>query len=836
MLRLMLAALLAVSCGATAAVAVAPGVSHELATSRKATVADVEYDIALKLSADIDEAISGQIAIRFNYTPSGQPLQLDFRESAEKLHQLTVNSRKLPIVFEQEHLLIPAAALTSGPNAITVEFTAGDSSLNRRQEFLYTLFVPDRARTAFPLFDQPDLKAKASLHLDTPSDWTALFNAKLISKEIRGQRAHWQFAQTEPVPTYLLSFVAGRFETITRTVNGREMTMLHRETDSEKVARNVEQVFALHSQSLDWMEQYTGIPLPFEKLDFALIPAFQYGGMEHTGAIQYRASTLFLEADPTQADELRRASLIAHEVAHMWFGNLVTMRWFNDVWTKEVFANFMAAKIVNPAFPELDHDLNFLVRHYPGAYSVDRTAGANPIRQRLDNLNLAGQMYGPIIYQKAPIMMRQLELITGEEGLRQGMQTYLKRYAYGNASWPELIAILDKLSTQDLASWSEVWVDTPGRPQFYAQAEQQEATLKQVDPAGQGRSWPQQFTARTVDGTARRINSSSDTSIAAELLSSETVFNANGYGYGLFPVEPGLLEHWAALTELERGSTLVNLYEAVLEGHIAGQAYIEALLVIAAEEDSALLLDLLLPQLNHLYANFLSPEQQAILLPRIEATLWRSLEAQPSNRRQWYRSYARIAGSAEALTRLEKLWSGELSITGLSLSERDRLSLVQTLAIRVPARAHELIAAQLKQTDNPDNREQLQFLAPTVSASAQVRDAFFKSLADEANRRTEQWVLQGLANLHHPSRREHAQKYLPSTLELLEEIQQTGDIFFPSGWLRTSFASHNSKAAVDAADSFLAARPDYNAQLKMKILQSVDPARRACRSLGECAP
>ena len=165
--------------------------------------------------------------------------------------------------------------------------------------------------------------------------------------------------------------------------------------------------------------------------------------MEHVGAIQYRASSLFLDEAPSETRLLGRAGLIAHETAHMWFGNLVTMEWFNDVWTKEVFATFMAGKMVNPSFPDVNHDLNFLVRQYPRAYSVDRTEGANPIRQHLPNLNEAGQMYGAIIYNKAPIMMRKLEKVIGEELFREGIQEYLESYAFDNATWPALIEILD---------------------------------------------------------------------------------------------------------------------------------------------------------------------------------------------------------------------------------------------------------------------------------------------------------------------------------------------------------------------------------------------------------
>ncbi len=196
--------------------------------------------------------------------------------------------------------------------------------------------------------------------------------------------------------------------------------MFHRETDASKVARNREAIFDLHARALAWMQDYTGIAYPFGKFDFVLIPAFQFSGMEHAGAIYYNASTLLLDESATQNQLLNRANTIAHETAHMWFGDLVTMKWFNDVWMKEVFANFMAAKIVNPSFPGVNHELRFLLQNYPAAYDVDRTAGANPIRQSLDNLNEAGSLYGAIIYQKAPIVMRQLEALIGRRRLPGG--------------------------------------------------------------------------------------------------------------------------------------------------------------------------------------------------------------------------------------------------------------------------------------------------------------------------------------------------------------------------------------------------------------------------------
>jgi aminopeptidase N len=815
------------------AAAAEPGVSLKLAQQRAQSLSALEYQLELQVPGERSAPIEGKMTIRFHYRADGQSLQIDFRQTPEHLLTVSVNGQPVDYQQTQEHILLPANSLRSGANKVVLAFLAGDGSLNRNEDYLYTLFVPDRARTAFPLFDQPDLKSRISLSLVLPPGWTALANAALLQKEQQGSNLRWTFAPTEPISSYLFAFVAGDFATQTREVNGRSMTMLHRETDTAKVARNLDAIFDLHGQALSWMEAYTGISLPFSKLDFALIPSFQYGGMEHTGAIGYRASSLLLEAEPTQVQLLSRASLIAHEVAHMWFGNLVTMAWFNDVWTKEVFANFMAAKIVNPAFPQINHDLNFLVRHYPGAYSVDRTAGANPIRQDLANLNLAGQLYGPIIYQKAPIMMRQLERVLGEAKFRKGMRQYLSTHAYGNATWPELVDILDALSDTDLKTWSEVWVNTPGRPQFTTARRGEKLEILQTDPADKGRVWTQHFTVRPLSGGSLPIASTAhSTALTTSTAAGSLLLNADGRGYGLFPASLAQLDIWQDLTLLERGSSLVNIYENVLEGRIKPASYLRQLLPLIRTESEPLILDLALAQLYRIHTSLLTEATRKQSLADIESALWDTIELSLENRRQLYESYSAIAQSPPAMTHLKALWTGELKLQGLTLSERDRIRLAEILAIRLPAEAAAIIATQLQNTRNPDDLRRLQFIAPSLSPDARTRDAFFASLAQESNRQTENWVLDGLRNLHHPSRTGHSVRYLGESLALLEEIQVTGDIFFPGHWLNASLANHNSDQAVQTVTGFLHQRPDYNPQLRMKILQAADLPIRANRILA----
>jgi len=217
--------------------------------------------------------------------------------------------------------------------------------------------------------------ATLSLTLEIPAGWVAVANGAETGRRTSGDRTTITFLPTKSLPTYLFGFAAGKFSVERGERNGRPFHLYHRETDVEKVAANREAIFDLHHQALEWLEAYTGIKYPFDKLDFVLLPAFQFAGMEHAGAIFYSAPAMFLDKTATQEQQLARANTIAHETAHMWFGDLVTMKWFEDVWMKEVFANFMAAKIVNPSFPAINHELRFLLGHYPSAYGTDRTAG-----------------------------------------------------------------------------------------------------------------------------------------------------------------------------------------------------------------------------------------------------------------------------------------------------------------------------------------------------------------------------------------------------------------------------------------------------------------------------
>jgi len=823
------------------------GVPLEIATHRGANISGLRYELALSIPESLSSPITGVIVVRFQLKDASFPLVLDFETSREHVKSVEANGEATAFEYVNGHIVAPAQSLVRGTNEIRIEFVAGDASLNRSADFLYTLFVPARARLALPVFDQPDLKGRWTLRLEHPAKWQSAANGAELSRSATGDRVNVTFAETEPLPTYLVAFIAGDFKIETAERNGRTYRMFHRETDAAKVTRNREAIFDLHARSLEFLERYTAIPYAFGKFDFVAIPAFQFGGMEHAGKVLYNAPGLLLDESATQNQLLGRASVIAHEVAHMWFGDLVTMRWFNDVWMKEVFANFMAAKIVNPSFPTVNHDLRFLLSHYPSAYEVDRTPGANPIRQQLDNLNEAGGMYGAIIYQKAPIIMRHLEALLGEENFRDGLREYLKAHAFGNATWADLIRVLDARTPGDLATWSRAWVDEPGRPVIETVLVVKEGRVarlafRQRDSWKRDRVWPQQLRVMIGHPDSERILTVEMTGREVEVPEMRgapapryVLPNGGGWAYGGFTLDPATRD-WlmANLPDvgdaLTRGSAWVTLWDALLDRQVTPEAFLDLALRALPREADEQMTSRVLGYAANTWWRFMGSAGRAAFAERYEAVLRDGLTraGTPSRKAAWFGALRNVAITPSTVGWLAQVWEKKESVPGLSLAEADYTALALDLVVRNVDGASNILRAQLSRIENPDRRARFQFVMPALSADPVEREGWFASLRDVKNRRREPWVLEGLNYLHHPLRAAAAKKYVRPSLDLLLELQKTGDIFFPKRWLDATLGGHQTKDVAETVREFLRGLPaNYPDRLRNLTLQSAEELFRA---------
>ena len=821
------------------------GISYELAKYRKQQISDVVYNLHFNIPKEKNTPIESKLKLTFYLNNLNENLLLDFNEDFSKLKSININGKKEAFNFRNEHIIISnKTQLVLGENTIEIFFDAGEKSLNRNDEFLYTLLVPDRASTLFPCFDQPDIKANYNLQITAPKDWKVLTSAFEESVVERNDFAEHVFETSDVMSTYLFSFVAGKFTEVTKNPGAFDMRFLYRENDKEKIEESVNKVFKIHQNALDFLEDYTTVKFPFQKMDFATIPPFQYGGMEHVGAIQYRESSLFLDKNATQNQLLRRAKLIAHETSHMWFGDLVTMKWFNDVWMKEVFANFMADKIVNPLYPDINHTLSFMMSHYPSAYSEDRTKGTNAIRQDLDNLKNAGSLYGRIIYNKAPIMMRQLEYVLGEDLFKEGIQEYIKTYQNSNADWNELITIFDKKSTADIKSWSDVWVNSSSRPIFYEQIETNKNgkitkfIIHQKAEDGSDKVWPQSFKIQLKDarGYVKNINiknmgKSFDVTAAAKgFKPGQVLYNTNGFGYGVFPIYKNEVYSYKSIKDkVSRGYQFINLYENMLIGTIAPIEVYKFYLEAIKYEKNELILTYLCTSMDTIFWNFLNEKQQADWVTITEQSLFDVLRKKnPKNiKKIVYNLYVELGYTTKSLKTLYALWSKKGKVDNLFLNENDYTELAMKLAIYEHPKTLQILEEQQIRISNPDRSRRFNWLLPSLSSKSTVRDAFMISLLNKKNRENESWVFVALNNIHHPLRQNSASKHLRPILRKLEEVQLTGDIFFPKGWLASSIGNYSSNEAYGILQEFLAENPNYNPILIKKLLQTTDNLAKA---------
>lgn len=816
-----------------------PGTSLELAVERKSTISYLQYDLFFDIPVAQKDSIPARVTLKFNLKNTSSILQLDFNAPTEHIQNIKVNDRTAAIHHENEHILIDQSLLKDGSNSISIEFIAGEAALNRNADYLYTLFVPSRASTCFPAFDQPDLKALYRLELNIPKGWQAVSNGKVISIDTLENKKHYIFGETRPTSTYQFAFAVGHFRVASDPKSG--MTMYYRETDSVKVARNIPKIFELHWQSLAWLKEFTKIDYPYNKFDFALMPAFQFGGMEHPGSIFYRESSLFLEPSSSVNEELRRASLIAHETAHMWFGNLVTMKWFNDVWLKEVFANFMAAKMASPAFPQINHELRFLMAHYPAAYDIDRSDGSHPIQQPLDNLKNAGSVYGAIIYQKAPIMMRNLETLIGEKKFQFGLQEYLATFSYQNATWDDLVNVLKKYTDQDLEVWNNAWIKSTGMPEIALAPMVDSHTAEvQVVNDSQGIIWPQSFKYKIISPGKESIQDIMIRKNQRALLDISNIDdkaiipNYKGKGYGYFHGSADYMFRVVDSLDDEeaRAGIWMNIWEYMVRGELEPAITLQRLLSAIGREPDPLLMEYLTDKIARIFWQFLTPAERSLVSVQVDDTLFErmALEQDNSLKRTLFNCYWTVAISPDGIINLKKFWNDEITL-GLELSERDHIQLAYALAVRGAGGHEEILKDQLKKILNPDKKAEMEFILPALSFDVGVRDKFNESLKNKENRVREPWVLEALRYLHHPLRTGSSTKYIGSSLALLEEIQRTGDIFFPKGWLDATLGDYQSEEAATLVRDYLKWNAKLRPDLRNKLLQSADMLFRAERAV-----
>jgi aminopeptidase N len=840
------------ACATGVAAPPASGVSRELATWRAGLVSDVRYELTIDIKPKA-ERLHGHENLEFRLKRAPEEaLPLDFRDLSGPgaIADVKVNGTLVRPEQPNGHILLPANALKAGVNRVEMDFESPVAESNRAitrsidpvdsSEYLYTLFVPMDASMAFPCFDQPDLKARFTLETTAPEGWTVISNTNG-----RTDHGRTRFEETHPISTYLFAFAAGPFEQLPDPepgAGGPPLRLFVRRSMVERAKQEWPEVARYTHQGMTHLSAFFDQPYPFPKYDQVLIPGFPYGGMEHAGATFLREDGVLFRAAPSITDHQRRSVTVLHELSHQWFGDFVTMQWFDDLWLKEGFAQFMAFHTLAEIEPPEEVWKRFYESIKPIAYGIDSTPGTTPIYQVVPNLADAKSAYGPIVYQKAPALLRVLNYRIGEDAFRTGVRLFLKNHAYSNATWQDLIGAFSDASKQDLKSWANTWVTQRGMPVVtvdWSCSGRQIRSLEvsQRDSLNRGRLWPISTQVALGAGGVVDVSfagASTKVDAAAGRSCPDYVFaNAGDHAYGRFLLDArsitGVEDRLQSVADpLQRALLWGALWDAVREADLAPTAYLDLAIRRLPTEADVDITQSVLGRSRTALTIWMSSAQRGTEMPRFENLLRDRMKSAASVdfRIAYFRSLTTTVSTTAALAELRSLLDGRSAIPGVPLQQRDRWNIIAALVRYAAPEASALVEREAARDNTEDGRRSAYAALAGVATTANKRKYFDDYVKEGAA--PEDFVTASLPNFNAWNQAELTAGYLKPALEALPLLKRQRKIFFVNGWLSSFVSGETSPDAQKTVEKFLA-RTDLDADLRLKVLEVKDDLDRTIR-------
>lgn len=979
------------------------GVSQSLAKWRSANYSDVRYKLNITLEKGAP-LMKGEIEIRVNLTDEGAKnlLILDWRTTqfandkdkpyarvTEVNNKSLMSSNEQPYGIFNEHIQIGKELLRTGENVIKIEFASpiktSGAAVTRYvdkedgAEYVYSLFVPSDASTAFPVFDQPDLKARFTLGISIPKDWKVVTNSNSLSPSRTYTLNHtaWRdgfpiilsnkiffFEETKPISTYVFAFAAGEFVEFEDKTNSRvsresgEKKVARRETSgtniktnfstegatenisrisdapsydtndtrrftsgyflnapsarksndetenissqktenpstkiyvrksqSEKFKQHSAEVFRLNREGVKFLEDWFDYKFPFPKYDLVLIPEFPFGGMEHAGATFLREDRVIFPTEPTKNDYITRANVIFHEAAHQWFGDTVTMKWFDDLWLKEGFAEFMAYKTLEKVLPEYNAWKIFYERNKQAAYLTDVTRGTTPIYQEIPNLSSAKSAYGNIVYRKAPSFLKQAEFYLGEKEFQTAVRAFLKKHEFANAEWTDLVKEFETASKQDLKDWANVWVKTSGLPVIRVRQERfttEQGNFARIYFNQSANNQSDQFWRESLrfQVTIHRDRLKDDVRILETTLSNQSVQplfrelvyftglgnekdvefifpNYQDYGYGIFLLDEKSRAYVLSNIQNEKDDFLRSmmwgsLWDSVRFYELAPEDYVELVIKNLNVETDESTIATLLNRVSTAMNYYISEGRNATVRERvndgkentlpdgrvstkdelsseIEKLLIGKIETAPTvgQKITYFRALQSVGSSEQAKQIFKDLLTGKSKLKDVELKTKDKFDIVTRLITLGDANGLKLLA-ELEKTETNDSAKRYAYAAKAGIPNAENKLKYWNDFVNNKEI-SESWIESAFNVWNSPKHAELTLPYLEKALAELPNLKKNRKIFFVNGWLSAFMGGQKSEEALRIVNKFLADNPDLDKDLRLKILENVDGLERAVK-------
>ncbi|GAA0409513.1 aminopeptidase N [Streptomyces luteireticuli] len=836
---------------------------------RRALLLTVDsYEIDLDLSgAQEGGTFRSETVVRFDSAEAGAETFIDL--VAPAVHEVVLNGESLDpaVAFADSRIALPG--LRGGVNELRVvadcAYTNTGEGLHRfvdpvdEQAYLYTQFeVPD-ARRVFASFEQPDLKATFRFTVKAPAGWTVISNSP--TPEAPSDNV-WRFEPTPRISTYITALIAGPYHGVHSTYekDGRTVPLGIYCRPSLAEYLDADAIFEVTRQGFDWFQEKFDYAYPFAKYDQLFVPEFNAGAMENAGAVTIRDQYVFRSKVTDAAYEVR-AETILHELAHMWFGDLVTMKWWNDLWLNESFATYtsIACQAAAPGSKWPHSWTTFANSMKTWAYRQDQLPSTHPIMAEIRDLDDVLVNFDGITYAKGASVLKQLVAYVGEDKFFQGVQAYFKSFAYANTRLSDLLSALELMSGRDLKAWSKAWLETAGinvlRPEITTDADgtvtsfavRQEATPLPEGAKGEPTLRPHRIAIGAYelkDGKlvrTERIELDVDGELTAvpELVGKRRpavfLLNDDDLSYAKVRLDEESLRvvtaHLGDFTEsLPRALCWASAWDMTRDGELATRDYLELVLSGIGKESDIGVVQSLQRQVKLALDLYAAPDWRETGLAKwTEATLAHLRAAEPGSDHQlaWARAYAATARTEEQLTLLEGLLHGTELITGLAVDTDLRWTFLERLA--ATGRAGEEAIAKELERDRTSTGEQHAASARAARPTAEAKAEAWASVveADKLTNAMQEAVIGGFLQT---DQREllapYAEKYFAAVKGVWETrshevAQQVAIGLYPSLLV--------ARETLDATDAWLSSA-EPNAALRRLVLESRAGVERALRA------
>ncbi|MEU2434447.1 aminopeptidase N [Streptomyces sp. NPDC007861] len=841
--------------------------SRDEARERAALLTVDGYEVFLDVRSATAEGTDGPeprtfrsvTTIRFRASEPGTTTFADL--VAPSVTSVTLNGEELDpaAVFDGSRIALPALR---AENVLVVDarcaYSRTGEGLHRfvdpedGEVYLYTQYEPADARRVFADFEQPDLKAPFRFEVAAPEGWTVWSNGAEESRD--GET--WRFAETKPISTYITAVVAGPYhhetDLYTRTFDGGMTLEIPLGAMCRKsLAKHfdADDIFLVTKQGLDFFHDHFDYPYPFGKYDQAFVPEYNIGAMENPGCVTFREEFVF-RGKVTQASYERRANVILHEMAHMWFGDLVTMRWWDDLWLKESFADFMGSFSMVEATRFRDGWVTFANSRKSWAYRADQLPSTHPVTADIRDLEDAKLNFDGITYAKGASVLKQLVAYAGRDAFLEGARRYFKRHAYGNTRLGDLLEVLEETSGRDMAAWSRSWLETAGvdslTPVVTYDAAGRVTELAVVQdgdvlrPHRAAVGLYRHEGADLVRYTRAEVDVVGARTVVGELAGAErpalVLVNDDDLTYCKIRFDEDSLEtlrsHLGAVTDpLARALCWSALWNLTRDALMPARDFVALVQDFAGRESDIGVLQMVHAWAHTALVHYAAPEWREEGGRLLSACALRELRtAEPGSEHQltWARFFAAAAATDADFQLLRGLLDGTAKIDGLDVDQELRWAFLEPLAARGQA-DERAIGDELARDDTASGkRYQVRCLAARPSAA--VKDQAWAQVV-ESDALSNALVTATISGFVQASQRELIAPYTEKYFAAIERVWAERSIQIGMDVVRGLFpALQDDPATLEATDAWLASHASAPPALRRLVLESRDDLARALRA------